>query len=99
MCFNFDDEGQFDYLSGVAVDSQAKTPTGLERQTVPAQKYAVFHHAGHISEIRSVIAAIWSVGLPESGHEPVQGAMLEKYGPEFDGRTGRGGFEILIPVR
>ncbi len=98
ICFNFDDEGMFDYMSGVAVDGRSDTPNGLVRLTVPAQKYAAFHHAGHIAEIRSVIAAIWSNGLSDAGFEPVKGPMLEKYSAEFNGMTGLGGYEIWVPV-
>jgi AraC family transcriptional regulator len=99
ICFNFDDEGKFDYMTGVAMDRTAETPSGLASLTLPAQKYAVFHHKVHIAQIRSVITAIWSEGLSDSGHEPVQGPTLEKYGPEFDGRTGLGGYEIWIAVK
>ena len=99
ICFNFDDEGKFDYLSGVAVDSNSETPHGLLRLTLPAQKYAVFHHKGHIAEIRSVMASIWSEGVSDSGHNPVQGPTLEKYGPEFNGMTGLGGYEIWISIK
>jgi AraC family transcriptional regulator len=99
VCFNFDEEGKFDYMSGVAVNANSETPSGLVRMTLPGQKYAVFHHKGHISEIRSVITAIWSAQLAASGHEPVHGPTLEKYGPEFDGRTGLGGYEIWIAIK
>jgi AraC family transcriptional regulator len=99
VCFNFDEEGKFDYMSGVTVKAGSDSPNGLVRLTVPAQKYAVFHHKGHITDIRSVIAAIWSVGLSEAGFEPVHGPTLERYGPEFDGRTGQGGYEIWVAVK
>lgn len=99
ICFNFDDEGMFDYMSGVAVAPKSDTPNGLVRLTVPAQRYAVFHHGGHIAEIRSVIAAIWANGLSDAGFEPIKGPMLEKYSPEFDGRTGLGGYEIWVAIK
>lgn len=99
ICFNFDEQGMFDYMSGVAVNANSGSPNGLVSMTLPAQKYAVFHFGGHIAEIRSVIAAIWSGALSEAGYEPIQGPTLERYGPEFDGRTGLGGFEIWVTIK
>lgn len=99
VCYDFDEEGKFSYMSGVQVGATSKCADGLSRLKLPAQKYAVFHHNGHISEIRAVIAAIWAEGLSASGYEPDQKPSLERYGPEFDGRTGAGGYEIWIPVK
>lgn len=99
VCFNPDEEGNFDYMSGVAIKCGSPIPAGLVQLSLPAQQYAVFHHGGHISEIRSVMTAIWSVELAKSGHEPARSASLERYGPSFDGRTGLGGFEIMIAIK
>lgn len=99
VCFNFDESGQFDYLTGVAVRGAEKLAEELVEMKLPAQKYVVFDHGGHVSEIRSVISAIWNGALAENNVEAVQGAMLEKYGPQFDSRTGYGGFEIWIPIK
>ena len=99
VCFNFEEDGRFDYLAGVEVRGDHELPDGLVRLDLPAQKYAVFSHAGHISEIRSVIAAIWAHGLSDASLEPSADPALERYGPEFDGRTGNGGFEIWVAIR
>jgi AraC family transcriptional regulator len=99
ICYNFDDEGKFDYMSGVEVRENAQMPFGLVQLDLPEQKYAVFGHGGHIAEIRAVIAAIWSDGLPKSGYEAAKGPTLEKYGAQFDPATGLGGFEIWIAVK
>jgi AraC family transcriptional regulator len=99
VCFNFNDEGYFNYLSGVEVKDYTEIPLGLVQFSLPKQKYAVFSHAGHIAEIRGVIAAIWQQALETSGYEATEGAMLERYGEEFDPRTGLGGFEIWVAVK
>ncbi|QDT88314.1 AraC family transcriptional regulator [Gimesia chilikensis] len=100
ICFNFDEtDGKFDYMAGVPVEQGTTLPPGLVRFDLPTHKYAVFQHGGHISEIRSVIAAIWADALSQANQEPISGPVLEKYGPEFDPQTGRGGFEIWIPVK
>ena len=98
VVYNFDSEGFFDYLTGVEISAQSSIPFGLVQLQMPAQKYAVFSHAGHVAEIRTVIAAIWSEGLAAAGLEPNQGPTLEKYGPNFNPATGLGGFEIWIAV-
>jgi len=42
---------------------------------------------------------IWNKWLPESGYRAAEGPELERYGKEFDPRTGSGGFEIWIPIK
>ena len=45
------------------------------------------------------MSAIWSQWLPESGHKAFEGPTLERYGPEFNPRTGMGGLEIWVPIQ
>jgi GyrI-like small molecule binding domain len=51
----------------------------------------VFSHRDHISTIRRTINTIWSRWLPESAHEAADAPDFERYGEEFDPRTGTGG--------
>lgn len=100
-CFNFDDDTNFDYLSGVEIRrdaAPATLPEGLVRLDLPEQKYVIFRHAGHISGIRGTLASIWTKWFPESGCEPAKKPTLEHYGPEFDSTTGLGGVEIWIAI-
>jgi AraC family transcriptional regulator len=100
ICCNFDHKGSFDYMTAFEISEMNGTiPIGLVEMSLPNQKYAVFRHLGHIANIRAVISAIWSEGLPASGLEPSHGPTLEKYGPEFNSQTGLGGFEIWISVK
>jgi AraC family transcriptional regulator len=96
---NSDEDGDFDYICGVAVSSFSKLPSEWSRVRVPAQKYAVFSHREHISTIRSTWSTIWNKWLPESGQELVDAPDFERYGEEFDSRTGVGGLEIWIPIK
>ena len=43
--------------------------------------------------------AIWSEWLPRSGRQIEELPTLERYGPEFDARTGNGGLEVWLPVK
>jgi AraC family transcriptional regulator len=97
--WNGDEEGNFDYLCGVEVSDFSGLPPELAHVRVPAQKYAVFSHREHISTIRSTWATIWNTWLPASGHELVDAPDFERYGLEFDPRTGAGGFEIWVPIK
>ncbi len=91
-------DNSFDYIAGVEVDPKADLPEGFAKVALKPLTYAVFPHTGHISGIRSTWASVWDKWLPESGlkvrHEPI----FEKYGPDFDGRTGEGGLELWVPV-
>ncbi|MBO9558611.1 MAG: AraC family transcriptional regulator [Caulobacter sp.] len=99
VCTNGDDHGNFDYLAGVEVDDFSDLPPELSALRIPAQHYAVFRHADHISKIRTTMHAIWTVWLPASSYEPVDAPLFERYGPEFNPRTGEGGLEIWLPVK
>jgi AraC family transcriptional regulator len=97
--FNSDDEGNFDYLCGVEVRDWSKPCSDYAHVRIGPQKYAVFSHSDHISAIRSTWITIWNKWLPESGHEVVDAPDFERYGEEFDPRTGNGGVEIWVPIR
>jgi AraC family transcriptional regulator len=97
--YNMDRESNFDYMCAVEVASAAHLPKGLTALSVPRQKYAIFAHGGHIASIRGVMAAIWSKWVPESSVQVAEGPTIERYGPEFNPRTGMGGFEIWVPIR
>ncbi|ESY85624.1 AraC family transcriptional regulator [Mesorhizobium australicum] len=99
VCLNGDDAGNFDYVVGVEVRDFADLPKEFQRVRVPARKYAVFTHREHISTIRRTINTIWNSWLPASGHEVADAPEFERYGPEFDARTGNGGLEIWVPVK
>jgi AraC family transcriptional regulator len=99
VCANSDDHGNFDYLAGVEVTEFSDLPPDFATMRIPAQHYAVFRHAEHISQIRTTMRAIWTVWLPASPYEAADAPLFERYGPEFDPRTGEGGLEIWLPVK
>jgi AraC family transcriptional regulator len=99
VCCNSDDAGNFDYICGVEVRDFSELPRDVSRVRIQAQRYAVFSHRDHISTIRRTINTIWSKWLPESGLKAADAPCFERYGAEFDPRTGTGGLEIWIPVQ
>jgi AraC family transcriptional regulator len=99
VCCNADDEANFDYIAGVEVSDFSGLPAAFARLRIPPQRYAVFSHREHISTIRRTVNTIWSKWLPESGHQAADAPNFERYGEEFNGRTGMGGLEIWIPIK
>ncbi len=76
----------------------SRLPKELSRVRIPVHRYAVFTHRDHISAIRQVWFTILDNWLPESGFHVAEAPEFERYGAEFDPRTGTGGFEIWIPI-
>lgn len=99
VMYNADDEGNFEYLCGAEVSDFARVPAELARLRVPEQRYVVFTHPGHISEIRRTWNTVWNKWFPESGHEVADGPYFERYGENFDPKTGEGSIELWIPIR
>lgn len=96
---NVDDSGNMEYLCGAQVRDFSRTPAELATLRISPQRYAVFKHREHVATITGTFAAIWGKWLPESGHQVVDAPTLEVYGPEFDSRTGQGGFEVWLPIK
>lgn len=95
---NSDDAGNTEYITGVEVSDFARMPPEFSRITIPAQKYAVFKHRGHVSEIRRTWFKIFKKGLPESGYKPAQAPEFERY-ENLDLRAGTGSIEIWVPIQ
>lgn len=95
---NSDDEGNIEYVCGVEVVDFSDLPAHWSRLRIPAQMYAVFTHAEHVSTIRRTWFAIWNTWLPASGYEVAEAPAFERYGDTFNPMTGNGGVEIWLPV-
>ncbi len=99
VCCNGDDAGNFEYICGVEVRDFSAIPAELARIRIPACRYAVFTHRGHISAIRSTVYTIWNKALPEAGLETACAPDFERYDGRFDAGTGLGEVEIWIPIK
>ena len=93
-----DGDGRFDYGCAVQVDGSAAPAAPMRQLNVPAQRYALFPHTGHVSTIRSTYSAIWNQVLPENGWTTPEAPGLERHHSTFDPLTGDGGITIWIPV-
>jgi AraC family transcriptional regulator len=104
VCFkpSTGEEG-FGYLSGVEVSGVSGLPQEFSHVSLPARRYAVFPHRGHVSELYQTCDAIWQTWLPGSGHEVVPAGpggptFFERYGEAFDPGKGMGDVEVWIPI-
>jgi AraC family transcriptional regulator len=95
---NGDDDGMTDYFTATEVSDFGDLPAELSRMRMPAQRYAVFSHAGHISEIQSVWRTIWAEWVPQQVKKLADAPFFERYPEAFDPISGTGGFEIWLPV-
>lgn len=88
-------ESDFRYLAGMEWDG---VPEGMEAIDIPAARYAVFTHRGHVGELPKTIYSIWNKALPDNRLEPAMTPDFERYDTRFDAVTGRGEVEVWIPL-
>lgn len=103
VCWNaFHGEKGIEYLTGIEVAGLSGLSAELSHISMPAQRYAVFQHAGQVSQVAQTCAQIerWAIGagrllvqeLPEGP------SFFERYGEGFAPQTGLGDIEIWVPI-
>jgi AraC family transcriptional regulator len=95
VCCDADGAGRFRYVAGV--EASGKTE-GMDFVEIPAHRYAVFTHRGHVSDLPKTVYTIWNKALPDRGLAPAKAPDFEVYDRRFDPETGRGVVEVWIPV-
>jgi len=91
------DAGSCEYLCGVEVASLSELPVDMGRMRVPAQRYAVFVHEGHVSALRQTWQQIFD-WLASSDYVSAQTPDFEVYGPAYDAAAGMGDTEVWIGI-
>lgn len=87
------------YLAGAQVAVGANVHEPLQRITLPARRWAMFTHTGHVTTILGTIHAIFAQALPAAGLSPGEDPdLLEVYPETFDPWTGQGGVELWVPL-
>ena len=94
VCHNFAEDA-FDYA---VVYDGGDDPNAPDRVEIPAGRYAVFHHEGHISEIDRTWTAIFESWSPNADVDLSGGPEFERYAVDFDVEKP-GGVAIWIPVK
>lgn len=98
VCCDADGQGNFRYVAGFVGIANSPIPKGMDAVTMPAGRYAVFTHKGHIADFPKTVYTVWNKSLPDAGLEPRQAPEFELYDKRFDVATGRGVVELWIPV-
>lgn len=98
VCCDADEAGRFRYVAGVESTAVADVPPGMDSVSMPAGRYAVFTHSGHVADLPKTFYTIWNKVLPDAGFEPKKAPDFELYDGRFDPSTGRGAVEIWIPI-
>lgn len=93
------DDLTFAYTTAVEVTRIADVPPLLTGIHIPARRWAVFHHAGHVSGVPDTYGAIWDYGFHDLGLTVEEAPSIERHCPTFDPRTGEGGIDIWMPVK
>jgi AraC family transcriptional regulator len=96
VCANGDENGNYTYIAGVEVERFDRVPPELTTIRIPAVNYAVFTHRDHITALRATFDAIFRQWQPH--HEVLDAPFFERYGDDFDPRTGTGPVEIWVPI-
>lgn len=98
VCWNTQEDCGFDYLTGVEMTDGGNVPADFITIKLPARRYAVFPHTGHVSAIPKTIDTIWSKWVPECGLKIAHAPCFERYTADFNPQTGMGGTEIWVPL-
>jgi AraC family transcriptional regulator len=96
----FDGGDSFQYLAAVEVSSVTGLQSELTALRLPAQRFAVFRHEGHVSRMRPTIHTIFNREIERLGVETGDiPSFIEYYGPDFDPMVGEGDVEVWVPVK
>jgi AraC family transcriptional regulator len=98
VCCDFDEAGQFDHVSGVAVAGLTGLAPELGNVRIPSRRYLVFRHRRHVSRIHATWQAIMDRWLPASGLRLANAPDFQCYTEAFDANSGLGGIEIWVPI-
>ncbi len=98
VCCDTDGQGNFRYVAGFVGIANSPIPKGMDDVIMPAGRYAVFHHKGHIADFPKTVYTVWNKSLPDAGLNPRQAPEFEVYDKRFDIATGRGVVELWIPI-
>ncbi|WP_018610292.1 MerR family transcriptional regulator [Uliginosibacterium gangwonense] len=99
VCERIDSE-RFRYYAGCATVAGAPIPTGMERTTIPAQRYVCVTHVGPVQEISETFRQAWQLLETTWKLTPTHGPDLERYGERYTGpQDAKSETDLFIPVR
>ncbi len=87
---------QFEYLTGVEIDSFDSTPADMGRMIVPPATYAVFT-VETVDDIPKLWQQIMMSWIPETGYLPADTPNFERYDARYSQKK-RGPLEVWLPI-
>lgn len=95
----FDGDDGFQCLTGLKVRDIVELQPELTAIRLPAQRYAVFAHSGHVSKMRASVHTVFNRMVPDLGLETgTLPNFIERYGEAFNPETGTGEVELWVPL-
>ncbi len=98
ICADCDHHSGFNYICAVKISEPENLNPNLTVFQVPKQKYAVFTHPGHISNIGCTWNSIYSKWQPNSNYEILNTLSFEFYDQHYNTNSGQGDVQIWVPV-
>lgn len=97
---SYHQNGEFEYLAGVAVEDINNLPGDVVVREIPACEVAVFKHVGAADTLRQTYADIYNIWLPTSAYQPLEpGFDLEVYTEEFTYFAPDSVMYIYVPIK
>jgi len=98
-----DGDTGIEYFCGAPPPNPPETPAGFVAMDVVALTWAVFAYDGHITGFRSFVHSVFGTELAKNGFAPAPDApgvpeFIERYDWRFNPATGKGGFDLMVPV-
>jgi predicted transcriptional regulator YdeE len=98
VCWNFQPNCGFDYLTGVEVANPTDLPANYRTVKLDSRRYIVFVHRGRISALPNTLEKIHKEWMPDCGLKLAKAPVFERYTERFDPQTGNGEVEIWVPL-
>jgi AraC family transcriptional regulator len=98
MCATDLDAGTMEYMAANEVTTFSRLSTRIDRLILPAGRYAVFEHAGHVRTLRETWDRIMTEWAPDCGLALAATPDFERYDEDFD-PLRPGGVEIWAPIK
>lgn len=92
------DKFEFEYVSGLMVDSTADMDPQFVARDVSASKYAVFTHKGLLKNLMETYQYIFGVWAKKTDHKINELLNFEWYDDRFKDNDPSSEFDIYIPI-
>jgi AraC family transcriptional regulator len=96
VCGELKEDGRFDYIAGVEVNSKADIPEGMDFWIVPEQTYVVFPCT--LADIHKTYEYAHTEWLPKNEYHRADGPDFEYYDETFDPKDPDSLLYIYIPI-